>query len=59
MNVWLYAGIALLIWDAYEIITGTTWIHRKVSRAKEPKLYWIMIAIWTILALWAIYVGLS
>jgi len=59
MNIWLYVGIALLIWDVYEIITGSTWIHRKVTRVKEPALYWILIAIWGILALWAIYVGIS
>jgi len=59
MNIWLYVGIALLIWDVYEIITGSTWIHRKVRRADEPLLYWILIAIWAILALWAIYVGIS
>ena len=59
MNVWLVVGIALLAWDIYEIYTGSTWIHRKVTRAKEPALYWVLIAIWTVLALWALYVGLS
>jgi hypothetical protein len=59
MNIWLLVGSALLIWDIYEIITGTTWIHRKVSCADEPQLYWILIAVWTILAFWAIYVGIS
>ena len=59
MNVWLVVGIALLAWDIYEIYIGSTWIHRKVTRAKEPALYWVLIAIWTVLALWALYVGLS
>ncbi|MEM7009031.1 MAG: hypothetical protein AAF462_07860 [Thermodesulfobacteriota bacterium] len=59
MNIWLIVGIALLVWDIYEIITGSTWIHRKVARAKEPALFWVLVTIWGILALWAIYVGLT
>ena len=59
MNIWLIVGIALLIWDIYEIFTGSTYLHRKVTRAAEPLFYWILVAVWGILALWAIYVGIS
>ena len=59
MNIWLIVGIALLVWTAYEVYTGTTWLHRKVARTEEPLFYWILIAVWAVLALWAIYSGLS
>ena len=59
MSIWFIIGIVTIAWAVYEIYTGTTWLHRKIVRKQEPQFYWILIIIWIVLGLWAIYAGLS
>jgi len=51
MRIGGYIGIALLVWVAFDILAGKTWLHREVSRKHEPGFYWALIVIWLVLAL--------
>lgn len=41
-------GICTLLWVAYTIWFGTTYIVEPVERAKHPRLYWVVIIFWTL-----------
>lgn len=46
---WIIVGIAVLIWSAIELLSGTTWLHREVRRRQEPALYWVLQTCWLVL----------
>lgn len=49
--VWPFVGVLLLLWVAYDLFIGWTYLHRTVIRKKEPLMYWLTLALWTGLAL--------
>lgn len=55
MNIWLYIGIALLLWVAYDLFAGVTWSYREIRRQHEPILYWIFTGLWLLIAIGTLY----
>ncbi|WP_305986847.1 hypothetical protein [Roseibium sp. MMSF_3544] len=50
-------GIALLVWVAYDLVTGKVWLHRAFHRASEPAGYWLTMGLWLLVALSCFYWG--
>lgn len=50
-NIWIYIGISLLAWVAWDLYEGYTLTWRMVYRDSEPTTYWVAIAVWTSLAI--------
>ncbi|EAR62633.1 hypothetical protein MED92_05928 [Oceanospirillum sp. MED92] len=48
-------GIALLLWVAYDLYAGSVWLHREFYRAQEPTAYWLLILLWTAVAVSCFY----
>ena len=58
MNWTTWLGIALLAWVAWvawDLLAGSVWLHREYRRASEPVAYWLLMAIWTLVALSCFY----
>jgi len=53
-SIWTLVGIALLIWVGWDLFAGYTYLHRVVVRTEEPGLYWVTMAVWTIIAVWCL-----
>ncbi|PCE63752.1 hypothetical protein B7P33_10785 [Sediminicola luteus] len=51
MDLNFIIGGGLLLWVLYDFFQGTTWTYRKIYRAYEPVLYWIVFLIWLGIAL--------
>ena len=58
MSFWFYLGIILILWVIYDLVNGVTWIYRPIYRKYEPLKYWIVTAIWLIVAVYTTYTGL-
>lgn len=53
---WLaFLGIILLIWVAFDLLTGTVWLHREFTRQQQPVAYWSTLSLWTIVAVSCFY----
>lgn len=48
-------GILLLLWVAYDLVTGRVWLHRAYDRATEPAGYWATMFLWLLVALSCIF----
>lgn len=44
-------GCALLLWVAYDLFTGSVWLHREYNRSAEPGGYWFGILLWLAVAI--------
>lgn len=51
MIFWTIIGVLILLWVGYDVYTGTVWVHRELSRASEPILYWFWITVYSFLGL--------
>ena len=51
MNIWVMVGIVLIMWAVFDLFTGTVWVHRKVERRYEPKLYWVWIMVYLLIGI--------
>lgn len=51
MSIWFVIGIVLIAWALYDIFKGSVWIHRKVDRKYEPKLYWFWITVYILIGI--------
>ncbi len=50
LQLWQWVGVALMLWLAWDLIAGYTYIHRKVKRIEEPALYWVVMLVWAAIA---------
>ncbi len=50
MSIWKIVGLCLLIWAFIDIAMGRTFLHRSISRAEEPMLFWTVAAGWVAVA---------
>ncbi len=50
-NIWTYIGLALLAWVGWDLYRGYTLIWDVIYRDTDPTTYWIVIAVWTSLAM--------
>jgi len=39
-------GIGLLLWAAWDIFNGVTYVWGAIYRKESPLLYWLVVAIW-------------
>ena len=44
-------GSGLLLWLAFDLYSGTVWLHREYSRQEEPAAYWGLVMLWLLVAL--------
>lgn len=51
MSFWFIIGIIIIVWVVYDIMSGTVWIHRPVSYATEPFLFWFCITVYLALGI--------
>ncbi|HBR99322.1 MAG TPA: hypothetical protein DD979_18385 [Gammaproteobacteria bacterium] len=54
-NLWQWVGVALVVWLAWDLYQGSTWIHRAVFRRQEPVLYWVLMAVWAMIAVMLLF----
>jgi len=45
-TIWNYVGIGLLLWAAWDIFNGVTYVWGAIYRKESPLLYWLVVAIW-------------
>lgn len=38
--MWQVVGCGLLLWAAFDLLGGHTYLHRAISRQQEPGLFW-------------------
>ncbi|MEO0439194.1 MAG: hypothetical protein AAF098_20160 [Pseudomonadota bacterium] len=50
MNFWQFVGVGLVLWVLYDLLAGTAYSYRWVSRAREPVHYWLTMALWSFVA---------
>lgn len=48
---WRVVGVFLLVWVAWDLYSGYTFVHSIVYRAEDPTLYWSALAVWTALGI--------
>ncbi len=48
-------GIFLLLWVAYDLLSGRVWLHREFARSDEPGAYWLTLLLWLAVALSCFY----
>lgn len=48
-------GIVLLIWLAWDLFSGSVWLHREIYREEEPFSYWSVMIIWLVVAVSCFY----
>lgn len=46
-----FLGIALLLWVAWDLFAGSSWLHRRFERVSEPGAYWGTLGLWTAVAI--------
>ena len=51
---WKVVGVALLGWVAYDIYAGYTLVWDVVHRDRDPVLYWIVVGVWFVLAVYCL-----
>ncbi|GGK72405.1 hypothetical protein [Amphritea balenae] len=51
MSLAYILGIALLLWVAYDLFSGSVWLHREFKRAQEPGAYWGTMLLWLLVAI--------
>ena len=44
-------GILLLLWVAYDLYNGSTWLHRQFHRSEQPFAYWSVMLLWLLVAI--------
>ena len=52
LDFWTVLGGALLLWALHDLIVGHTWAHRKVIRSEDPWVYWPILSVWVLIAVW-------
>lgn len=52
---WRIVGVGLLLWAAWDIYFGYTFLYEVIYEAKEPTLFWVTISVWVILGLSCFY----
>lgn len=50
-----YLGIALLVWVAWDLFSGSAWLHREYQRSSEPFAYWSLMLVWLSVAVSCFY----
>ena len=50
LSAWQWVGVGLVVWVAYDLFAGYGYSYRLVHRAEEPVHYWLMIALWSLVA---------
>lgn len=48
-NFWRIIGVALLLWAAWDIYFGYTFLYDVVYKEQDPTLYWFTVSAWMIL----------
>lgn len=55
VNFWRVVGVALLLWAAWDIYFGYTFLYEVIYREQEPVLFWSSVVIWAGLGLSCFY----
>lgn len=55
MGYSMILGILLLMWVAYDLVSGSVWLHRQYQRQHEPVGYWCAWLLWLAVALSCFY----
>ena len=55
VNFWRVVGVALLLWAAWDIYFGYTFLYDIIYRDEDPTLYWTSVVIWIVLGLSCFY----
>ncbi|CAA0122104.1 Uncharacterised protein [BD1-7 clade bacterium] len=50
MDFWQLVGFGLLIWAAYDLYSGKTWVIREYHRKSQPMEYWLTLSVWIVIA---------
>lgn len=50
-NFWRVIGVALLLWAAWDIYFGYTFLYETIYKAQQPTLYWSTVGAWIVLGL--------
>lgn len=51
-------SVMLLIWVIYDLVKGEVWGFYKVYRKGEPLKYWLLVALWFVVAIYCLYYSL-
>lgn len=52
---WRIIGVGLLLWAAWDIYFGYTFLYDVIYKTQDPTLYWVTIGGWIILGLSCFY----
>lgn len=50
MSINYLIGSTLLVWLACDLYTGKVYLHRRYERSYEPIAYWLISALWLVVA---------
>ena len=54
MIMWQIVGTFLLLWVIFDLMAGYTYLHRKISRRQEAALYWSVLGLWLLIAVYTL-----
>jgi hypothetical protein len=59
MSLWFIIGSGLMLWAIWDLVSGTTFLHRRYTRRFEPKMFWLTWSAWAVIAVAVTYGSLT